>query len=320
MSTLHLRTVRRPSTRTLRAGNNGRGMMLTVKEGSLRHIGLAILGIVLVACVPANAQQSGPVIGVGEEDTASSDSIFPLWKSLLEGRKSLPPYGINLVLFDLSGSWDVKSFSASVGGNEVASVSGKANVHPFTYGGRADVWVLPFLNVFATAGGVELNVQATGLDVPLGVTGLPPEVIRGDVNLDLDFTGYYGGGGFVLMYAWQNYFTSADYSAVWTHLESSQSGVTGSELRTDTASFRVGYLAGPVQPYIGARWVKKIDHFEGTVSGPGGRPLTFAVDLQAPIWNYQIGIHSLIARHFEVLVEAGFGQRTHGLVNLGYRF
>jgi hypothetical protein len=69
----------------------------------LRHIALAILGIVLVACVPANAQQSGPVIGVGEEDTASSNSIFPLWKSLLEGRKSLPPYGINLVLFDLSG-------------------------------------------------------------------------------------------------------------------------------------------------------------------------------------------------------------------------
>jgi hypothetical protein len=286
----------------------------------LRHIALAILGIVLVACVPANAQQSGPVIGVGEEDTASSNSIFPLWKSLLEGRKSLPPYGINLVLFDLSGSWDVKSFSASVSGNEVASVSGKANVHPFTYGGRADVWVLPFLNVFATAGGVKLNVQATGLDVPLGVTGFPPEVIRGDVNLDLDFTGYYGGGGIVLMYAWQNYFASADYSAVWTHLESSQSGVSGNELRTDTASFRVGYLAGPVQPYIGARWVKKIDHFEGTVSGPGGRPLTFAVDLQAPIWNYEIGIHSLIARHFEVLVEAGFGQRTHGLVNLGYRF
>ena len=34
----------------------------------------------------------------------------------------------------------------------------------------------------------------------------------------------------------------------------SQSGVTGNELRTDTASFRVGYNAGPVQPYIGGRW------------------------------------------------------------------
>jgi hypothetical protein len=286
----------------------------------VRYIVLAVVIFVLDVSVPANAQQSGPVAAVGDESTVNPDSIFPLWKSLLDGKKFLPPYGINLVLLDLSGQWDVKSFSASVGGNQVASVSGNANVHPFTYGGRADVWVLPFLNVFATFGGVKLNVEATGLDVPLGVSGIPPEVIRGDVNLNLDFTGYYGGGGFVLMYAWQSYFASVDYSTVWTHLESSQSGVTGSELRTDTASFRLGYNAGAVQPYIGGRWVKKIDHFEGTVNGPGGRPLTFAVELQAPAWNYDVGIHSLIAHHYELIVEAGFGQRTHGLVNLGYRF
>jgi hypothetical protein len=287
----------------------------------LRYLALTIVAIVLGVCVPAHAQQPGPIAAVGAEGAANSDSIFPLWKSLLGDKKFLPPYGINLVLFDLSGQWDVKSFSASVGNNEVASVSGKADVHPFTYGARADVWVFPFLNVFATAGGVKLNVQVTGFDLPLGVTGgRPPEVVRGDVYFDLNLTGYYGGGGIVLMYAWRSYFVSADYSSVWTHLESSQSGVEGNELRTDTASFRVGYNAGPVQPYIGARWVKKIDHFEGTVDGPGNQPLTFAVDLQAPAWNYQVGIHSIVARRFELVVEAGFGQRTHGLVNLGYRF
>jgi len=269
---------------------------------------------------PAGAQQSGPVDDLGDDTTANSDDYFPLWKSLLGDRKFLPPYGINLVMLDLSGQWNVKSFSASVGGNQIASVSGNANVHPFTYGGRADIWVLPFLNVFATFGGVKLNVRATGFDLPLGVSGLPPEVIRGDVNIDLDFTGYYGGGGFVLMYGWQQLFASVDYSTVWTHLESSQSGVTGSELRTDTASVRLGYNAGAVQPYIGARWVKKIDHFEGTVAGPGGQALTFAVELQAPAWNYDAGIHAMIAGHYELIVEAGFGQRTHGLVNLGYRF
>ena len=286
----------------------------------MRYLALAIVAIVLGVSVPAHAQQPGPIAAVGEEGAASSDSIFPLWKSLLDGKKFLPPYGINLVLFDLSGQWDVKNFSASVSGNELASLSGKADVHPFTYGARADVWVFPFLNVFATAGGVKLNVQVTGFDLPLGVTGRPPEVVRGDIYFDLNLTGYYGGGGIVLMYAWQSYFVSADYSSVWTHLESSQSDVSGNELRTDTASFRVGYNAGPVQPYIGARWVKKIDHFEGTVGGPGGQPLTFAVDLQAPAWNYQVGIHSIVARRFELVVEAGFGQRTHGLVNLGYRF
>jgi hypothetical protein len=286
----------------------------------LRYIALVVVALTLGAFVPVHAQQSGPLAPVGGDSSPSSDATFPLFKSLLGDRKFLPPYGINLVLFDLSGQWDVKSFSASVNGNELASVSGKANVHPFTYGARADLWVFPFLNVFATAGGVKLNVQATGLDVPLGVSGIPPEVIRGDVNIDLDFTGYYGGGGFVLSYAWQNYFASADYSTVWTHLESSQAGVTGNELRTDTASIRIGYIAGGIQPYIGARWVKKIDHFEGTVSGPGGLPLTFAVDLRAPAWNYDVGIHSLIARHYELVVEAGFGERTHGLVNLGYRF
>jgi len=285
----------------------------------MRLIVLAILGI-LLGGETAHAQQSGPLAPVGGNQPVSSDSIFPLWKSLLEGRQFLPPYGVNLVLMDLSGQWDVKSFSASVNGNQLVSVSGTAHVHPFTYGVRGDVWVLPFMNVFVTTGGVKLNVQATGFDLPLGVSGIPPQVIRGDVNLDLDFTGYFGGWGVVFSYAWSNYFTSVDYSTVWTHLESSQTGVTGSELRTDTASFRIGYNARTVQPYIGARWVKKIDHFEGTVNGPNDVPLTFAVDLQAPEWNYDVGIHSLIARHFDVLVEAGFGQRTHGLVNVGYRF
>ena len=288
----------------------------------MRPIALALVVIALGMSLPATAQQSGPVVAIGDESTDSSnpDSMFPLWKSLLEGKKFLPPYGVNLVLLDLSGKWDVKSFSASVGDNQIANVAGQAEVHPFTYGARADLWVLPFLNVFATVGGVQLNVRVTGFDLPLGVSGRPPEVIRGDVNFDLDFTGYYGGGGFVLMYGWKNFFTSADYSTVWTHLESSQSGVTGNELRTDTASFRFGYNSGAVQPYLGARWVKKIDRFEGTVGGPGGQPLTFAVELQAPAWNYTAGIHSLIAGHYELIVEAGFGQRTHGLVNFGYRF
>jgi hypothetical protein len=284
----------------------------------LRYLSLAIVVIFLGLSVPAHAQQPGPIAAEGEDSPA--DSFFPLWKSLLKDGKFLPPYGVNLVLFDLNGQWDVKNFSASVGGNPVASVAGQAEVHPVTYGMRADVWVLPFLNLFVTAGGVKLNVQATGFDLPLGIGGIPPQVVHGDVAINLDFTGDYGGAGAVLMYAVGNVFASADFSSVWTHLQSSQSDVEGNELRTDTASFRVGYIAGIVQPYIGARWVKKIDHFEGTVAGPGGQPLTFAVDLQAPAWNYQIGVHSLIARHVELVIEAGFGDRTHGLANIGYRF
>jgi hypothetical protein len=285
----------------------------------LRHLVLAFLFVTAGFSLPARAQQPGPIAAVGDDSATASESYFPLWKSLLKDGKFLPPYGANLVLFDLSGQWDVKNFSVSVNGNEPASVSGKADVHPFTYGFRGDVWVFPFMNVFVTGGGVKLNVSVTGFDLPLGVSGRPPEVIRGDIHFDLDFTGYYGGGGLVFMYAWKNYFASADYSSVWTHLQSSTSDVEGNELRTDTASFRLGYNAGAVQPYIGARWVKKIDHFEGSVNSDG-IPLTFAVDLRAPAWNYQVGIHSLIARHYELVVEAGFGDRTHGLVNLGYRF
>ena len=184
----------------------------------MRYTSLIIVLIVLGISVPAHAQQGGPVVVVADKDAAGSDSFFPLWKSLLPDGKFLPPYGINLVLFDLSGQWDVENFSASVGDNEVASVAGSAHVHPFTYGVRADVWVFPFLNVFVTAGGLKLDVGVTGLDLPLGITGFPPEVIRGDINFDLDFTGSYGGGGLVLMYRWRDIFGSADYSSVWTHL------------------------------------------------------------------------------------------------------
>ncbi len=290
------------------------------KEVLLRALALALAAAILFLPASAPAQESAPLVPDAAQDAETIDSFFPLWKSLLKGRKFMPPRGITVVLVDLSGEWDVQSFSASVGGNQLASVSGTANVHPFTYGGRADVWVLPFVNVFATAGGLKLDVQASGHDLPLGFSGLPPQPVRGDVVIDLDFTGYYGGAGAVASGVWGKVFASADYSAVWTHLEAQQSGVEGKQLRTDTASVRVGYVAGPIQPYVGGRWVKKISHFEGTVSGPGGQPVTFAVDLEAPKWNYEVGIHALIARRFEIMVEAGFGRRTHGIVNAGYRF
>jgi hypothetical protein len=275
------------------------------------------------AAAPALAQQPGPVAPVpaDESDAATTPRkrVFPLWKSLLGGREFMRPFGLNLVFFDLSGQWDVESFSASVAGDELASLSGTANVHPFTYGGRADLWIFPFLNVFATAGGVRLEVEAVGEDLPLAITGLPPEPVRGDLFIPLDFTGYYGGGGIVASALYKNVFASADASVVWTHLKSQQSGVTGDELATHTASFRIGYNAGPIQPYVGGRYVRKIDRFEGTIAGPGGQPVTFAVELQAPKWNAQAGVHGIIKRRFEVLVEAGFGKRSHGLVNFGYR-
>ena len=134
----------------------------------MRILRLALIVGLLGACIQAHSQQPGPFAAVEVEGQTDSDSVFPLWKSLLEGRKFMPPYGVNLVLMDLSGQWNVKEFSAAVGNNQIASVSGKAHVHPFTYGARADVWLLPFLNVFATGGGLKLNVQATGLDLPLG--------------------------------------------------------------------------------------------------------------------------------------------------------
>jgi hypothetical protein len=290
------------------------------KEALLRATALVIATAVLFLPATAPGQESAPLVPIAGADGDTINSFFPLWKSLLKGRKFMPPRGITVVMVDLSGEWDVQSFSASVNGNELASVSGSANVHPFTYGGRADVWVLPFVNVFATAGGLKMDVQASGQDLPLGLSGIPPRPIRGDVVIDLDFTGYYGGAGAVASGVWRKAFASVDYSTVWTHLESQQTGVEGKQLRTDTASVRIGYVAGAIQPYVGGRWVKKISHFEGTSSGPGGQPVTFAVDLQAPKWNYEVGIHALIARRFEIMVEAGFGKRTHGIVNAGYRF
>ncbi len=287
----------------------------------MRQALLAIAFLALSASVPAHGQQGGPPANPATDGGSSSkESLFPLWKSLLEGREFPPPYGVNVVLLDMSGQWDVSNFSVTVDGNQLASLTGTANVHPFTYGARADVWVLPFLNVFVVGGGVKMDIQAIGEDLPLGTSGIPPEVIRGDLLLDLNFTGSYGGVGTVLAGAWRDLFATVDGSAVWTHLQSQQSGVEGNELVTYTASFRVGYNARSVQPYVGARYIRKIDHFEGTVNGPGGKPVTFAVDLRAPEWNYTVGVRSLIARHFEAVVEAGFGDRVHGIVNLGYRF
>jgi hypothetical protein len=53
---------------------------LCLKEITLRNLALVIVGIVLGASVPANAQQPGPIATEVEEATPGSESFFPLWK------------------------------------------------------------------------------------------------------------------------------------------------------------------------------------------------------------------------------------------------
>jgi hypothetical protein len=229
-------------------------------------------------------------------------SIFPLGRSSV-GEQELPlPLGIGITYYYQEQDYGLKSIEINpipLSPQQLSDVEVENRIDEINL--QADLWVLPFLNVFGIIGGVS------------GETTVKMGPYLGDLVVDYD--GWVYGGGFTAAAGVKRFFGSFTTHFMLTDLEGDRSSVKA-WLLTPKAGIRWkrGALWG------GAVYQRAEEEHRGSIAIPPFGELEYKVVLEEKNpWNYLVGGQVALATHWVVEAEGGFGKRQHALVKLTYR-
>lgn len=282
---------------------------------------------------------------------ANADALFG---NSIAGDRSLPAtWGVGIDYFNMDQPYQVDSLSVTdiagfdLDGNGVPEVSGMFDlVDALIPSGdpdilpidnevrhadlKLDVWVTPFLNIFAVYGNLEGDTR-----IDLSVLGLPLPAETN--NLTIDYDGSVFGGGAVLAVGGDLWFASATVTFTDTDI----SGDYETSVKTTTFQPRVGMrLSDTAEFWIGGYSIDTEENHNGVVDLDlgvallgqlalqqgiflDGQDVEFAVDLsQKDDFNLSFGTHMTWGESnlWEATVEVGGGDRRTVLANVTRRF
>ena len=250
---------------------------------------------------------------------ASGDALFG---SDIAGDRKLPKaWGVGIDYFDMSQPYrldslvlDLPPLQALIPDPSILPIDNEIRHTDL----KVDVWIAPFLNLFAIYGRIEGDTT-----IDLGVLGLPlPPQTN---NLVVEYDGNVYGYGAVLAGGTDRWFASVTATLTDTDL----GGSFDSSVKATTIQPRLGLRFGEdTEFWIGGYLLDAEEKHSGTVSldlGPfvpiSAEDVAFAVDLsQAEDFNWSIGTHTTWADSWEATVEVGAGDRRTVLANFTYRF
>ena len=246
--------------------------------------------------------------------SSSADSGLPFMKDLA-GDADLPrPWGIGFDFYTMDQDYDIRSLSFELPGVSIGDPSDiKVTNEVKHYDIQVDAWLLPFLNVFGIVGRVGID---TLVDFsPADIQGLPPGIDLG--VLPVSFNGTVWGGGFTLIYGSETWFASVTTSFAKTNT----SGGLNSKVNSTSVQPRIGLLKNGWRFWVGGMYLDTDEKHSGDFNLPFLGEVPFAVELNTrDNWNYAVGAGYAFGGRFNLSLEAGFGDRTHTLLNLNTRF
>jgi hypothetical protein len=226
-------------------------------------------------------------------ESAGSQSVLPFLGE--EARKrgiELPkPFGAGLVYYYLNRSIEITDVRVGRNGAPPASVSDFAQLGAEARVNNAnvkfDVWLLPFLNVYAIAGHI-WNESETTIDVTLPpvLPGGAPRQRR--LTVPTEMQGSVGGLGITLAGGYGPFFFAGDVNGARADLGFDD------RFKAVVTSIRSGWhgQAGrrPIRAWINATYWDTFTEAKGTVDDPDGGTLAFEVD-QGPAepWTFGVG-------------------------------
>jgi hypothetical protein len=253
-------------------------------------------------------------LSAGAESGGPQPPVLPFLgeEARKRGIELSAPFGVGVVYYHLDRAVDITDVRIGRNGETPSSVS------DFTQLGTSsrtdnlnvkfDVWLLPFLNVYAIAGYV-WNESETTIDVtlpPLTPGGSPR---RRRMTVPTELTGAVGGLGLTIAGGYGPLFIAADVNAAQADLG------FDNRLHAIVASVRGGWngRAGdrPIRAWVNATYWNTFAEAAGTVDDPDGGTLAFEVD-QGPQhpWTFGLGMGYSPARWLELAVDGGGD--THG--------
>ena len=284
--------------------------------------GVMVVALIASPWLPAGAQEpsTGPEAPAAAS-AAESHSFFPLLAD--EARKrgyELPlPYGAALVLTGLANRGiEVTDVRLGLEGNPGASISDFVHLGSssdvFNANLKADLFVTPFLNVYALAGYVH-NESDTRAEITID----PPDgggelTFEREIPTELD--GFVGGLGIALAAGYQNFFMVADASYIQSDLGFDD------DFTAMIATVRAGYqgkLGGmPLQLWLGVGSWDTAATAVGHTDLPDGSRFVFEADQRpATKWMYDVGSNIEFSKRFQLVADVGFDFEGGYLLVLG---
>lgn len=247
--------------------------------------------------------------------SAAQDGGGPLFmKDLLGGRNFFEPWGIGLDFYTMDQDYKIQSLDFELPGVEIGDTSLiGVNNRLRHYDLKFDVWLTPFLNVFALIGRIDADTYVDLSRVP--VSGLP--VSLGVLPVSYDGTVY--GGGVNLAWGTDRWFVALNNT--WT--DTSLGGNFDSDVSAFISQPRLGLIRNKWTFWVGGMYLDTNEKHSGSVDLPipGLPPVPFRVELSSmDAWNYAVGAGHVFSPKATLYLEYGFGDRKHTLFNFTYRF
>ncbi len=167
--------------------------------------------------------------------------IFPLFGKKLARKGFLLPYPIGVMVNAFQGSQEVTISDLSVGivdangGEVIPTISlddvvgfGEVRASVSNLNVRADLWVLPFLDVYGIFGKAWVKTE-------VNINSIMQQPV--DISTTAKFNGYVYGVGAMLTGGIRSFFFSFDFNKVWTHFDQMKNTNSAANI-----SLRTGYI------------------------------------------------------------------------------
>jgi hypothetical protein len=286
------------------------------------------IGLLAVPCLSA-AQEQGdaatpPSKGPAAPDAGPAEprSFFPLLadEALKRGYELPLPYGASLVVTGLANrEIEVTDVRLDLDGAPVLPQADFVNLGSssdvFNANLKFDIFVLPFLNVYALLGYV-YNESETTANITLTTPGPGGGDVVFERTIPTKLDGFIGGLGFALAGGYGNFFLVADASYIQSDLGFDDNFTA--TIATVRAGYRgtVGTL--PLQTWLGVGSWDTAATAVGHTDLPGGIRFTFEADQRPHTnWMYDVGANFEFTKRFQLVADVGFDFEGGYLLVLG---
>lgn len=277
-------------------------------------------------------QYKEPLAMKGVQDTLSGSLGWAL-PLMGKGAKKLGyklprPIGLNIFAHYQEQLLEFTSLEAGLNDEEPVELGGLFELSESTVDQntlvtmiKADVWLLPFLNVMAIYGSgtntingnLYLNEDLIDFLIKLGVD---PSEIPDRLPIESELTSSMMGAGATIAGGIGNFNLSINYQFMASTLE---------EVNTTKIAHIISPNIGYMTPFgmnimVGAQGQFYDPAAVGFIDLPSGDKLNYNVSFEPTVWNYMIGLYTPLSDHWELAVQGGFGDRRSLTVVFGYRF
>lgn len=283
---------------------------------------LYIVIFILTVHVQANAQ----TVIFGDTAQKRQGSFFPLMRGLKEkavkaGAIFPKPYGVAASMYYQQQQMEITKIK--IGSIEISEENGivdfddsKIKNTVISSQVRGDLWILPFVNMYAMLGRVN---TFNDIDLKINLNAPPGSPNPGDINLlsqnaIANVNGTVVGMGTVIAGGYGKVFANVNltWAKVWLN-------EVNSTQRSFVAFPMIGLTTNFANLFVGGIFQNTGETNKGSFIGVNNQPVSYELAFSSRRWNYTFGLNKSIG-NWSFIVVQGVGARTNSVVEVGYRF